>query len=56
LDTINSLQVGTEVRLCISHHDATFTALGGVASCQPNMGVGIRFTDVQLDQAAILDK
>ena len=56
LDTTNVLPVGTEVRLCISHHDTTFTALGVVASCQPNMGMGVRFTDVQLDQHAILDK
>ena len=50
------LPVGAEVRLCISHHDATFTALGVVASCQPNMGMGVRFTNVQLDQHATLDK
>jgi len=50
------LPVGTEVRLCISHHDTTFTALGVVASCQPNMGMGVRFADVQLDQHAVLDK
>jgi len=56
LETTNFLPVGAEVRLCISHHDATFTALGVVASCQPNMGVGIRFADVQLHQHAILDK
>ena len=56
LDTTNFLPVGSEVRLRISHHDATFTALGVVASCQPNMGMGVRFMDVQLDQAAILDK
>ena len=56
LDTTNFLPVGAEVRLRISHHDATFTALGVVASCQPNMGMGVRFTDVQLDQHAILDK
>jgi len=56
LDTTNVLPMGTEVTLCISHHDATFTALGVVASCQPNMGMGIRFADVQLDQQTILDK
>ena len=56
LDTTNFLRAGTEVRLCISHHDTMFTALGVVASCQPNMGMGVRFTDVQLDQHAILDK
>jgi len=56
LDTTNFFPVGTEVRLRISHHEATFTALGVDASCQPNMGMGVRFTDVQLDQHAILDQ
>jgi hypothetical protein len=36
--------------------DTTFTALGVIAHCQPNMGMGVRFTDVQLDQHKILDK
>jgi hypothetical protein len=52
----NTLPVGTEVRLNIAHHDATFSALGVIAYCQPNMGMGIRFTDVQLDQHEILNK
>jgi len=56
LDTTNFLAVGTEVRLYISHDDARFTALGIVASCQPNLGLGVKFTDVPLDQHAILDK
>ena len=42
--------------LHISHNDETFTALGVVASGQPMMGMGIKFTDVQLDQQATLDK
>jgi c-di-GMP-binding flagellar brake protein YcgR len=56
LDTTNLFRLGTEMRLRISHNDATFTALGVVASCQPNIGMGIKFTDVQLDQQEILDK
>ncbi|MGH9738787.1 MAG: PilZ domain-containing protein [Candidatus Acidiferrales bacterium] len=56
LDTINTLPVGTEVRLNIAHNDATFSALGVVAHSQPNMGIGVRFTDVQLDQHAILER
>jgi len=56
LDTTNFLPVGTEVRLNISHEDAVFTALGVVASCQPNLGMGVKFTDVPLDQHALLDK
>ena len=56
LDVTNTLPVGTEVRVNISHNDATFAALGVVTHCQPNMGMGVRFTDVQLDQHEILDK
>ena len=56
LDTTNFLPVGTEVRLQITHSDTTVTALGVIAHCKPNMGMGIRFTDVQLDQHEKLDK
>jgi PilZ domain len=56
LDMTNTLPVGTEVRLHIAHNDTTFTALGVIAHRQPNMGMGIRFTDVQLDQHEILKK
>src|SRR5215469_5906339 len=56
LDTTNFLAAGTEVRLCIAHDDATFTALGIIAYCHPNMGMGVRFTDVPLDQHEILEK
>jgi hypothetical protein len=56
LDTSNPLPAGTEVRLNILHQDATFSALGVVVHRQLNMGMGIRFTDVQLDQHAILER
>ena len=53
--TTNPLPVGTEVSLNISHNDATVRALGVVTHSQAKMGMGIRFTDVQLDQNEILD-
>ena len=56
LDMTNTFPAGTEIRLNIGHDDATFTALGVIIHCQPKMGMGIRFTDVQLDQHQILDK
>lgn len=56
LDTTNPLPVGTEVRVHIAHNDARFTALGVVKHCELNMGMGIRFTDVPLDQNEILDR
>lgn len=56
LDTINPFPAGTEIKINISHNDATFSALGVVAYSQANMGMGIRFTDVQLDQHAVLEQ
>jgi PilZ domain len=56
LDMTNTLPEGTEVRLHIFHEDANFTAFGVVIHCHPNMGMGVRFTDVQLDQHEILEK
>jgi hypothetical protein len=56
LDTTNCLPVGTEVRLHITHSDTTATALGVITHCLPNMGMGIRITDVQLDQHEKLDR
>ena len=56
LDTINPFPAGTEIKINIAHNDATFSALGVVANSQANMGMGIRFTDVQLDQHAILEQ
>ena len=50
LDTTNSLPPGTEVMVHITHDEATFAALGIIAYCHPNMGMGVRFTDVPLDQ------
>jgi len=56
LDMTNPLPAGAEVTLNISHDEATLTALGVVAHSQPNMGMGIRFRDVQLDQHEVLKK
>lgn len=36
----------------ILHHDA---ALGVIVNSAQNMGMGIRFTDVQLDQHEVLE-
>lgn len=55
LDTTNSLPIGTEVRVQIAHNDKTFTAFGIIAYCLPNMGMGVRFTDVDLEQHEILE-
>jgi hypothetical protein len=56
LDTRNSLPAGTEVMVHIAHNETIFAALGIIAYCHPNMGMGVRFTDVPLDQHEILEK
>jgi hypothetical protein len=55
LDMTNPLPVGTEVKVEILHNAAAFTALGVIVNCAQNMGMGIRFTDVPLDQHEILE-
>jgi hypothetical protein len=50
----NPLPVRTEIRVQIIHNDVIFYALGVIASCQPNTGMPIKFTDVPLDQHEIL--
>lgn len=56
LEIAKPLPACTEVRLNIAHRDATFTADGVIARCVPGMGIGIRFTDVPLDQHKILEQ
>ena len=56
LDMVNPLPGGTEVRLQVKHDGTTFTALGIVTRCEPNMGMGITFTVVGLDQEMILER
>jgi PilZ domain len=56
VDMTNPLPVGVEVSLHITHSDVRFAALGVIAYCRPNTGMGVRFTDVQLDQHEILEK
>ena len=56
LDTTYSLPAGTEAMVHIAHNEEIFGALGIIAYCHPNMGMGVRFTDVPLDQHEILEK
>ena len=56
LDMLNPTPQGTEVRVRISHEGTAFTALGKVVFILPNMGMGVKFTSVEQDQRAILQK
>lgn len=55
LDTMSPLPLGTKVRLKISHCDLMITVSGVIAQSQPNMGMGIRFIDISLDDHEILE-
>ena len=56
LDMLNPSPQDTDVRVRISHENATFTAVGKVIFVLPNMGMGVAFTSVEHDQQAILQK
>jgi hypothetical protein len=56
LDTLNPLPKGTPIRLVISHGAATFTGFATVIYTQRNMGMGVEFTGVELEQLEVLLK
>lgn len=56
LSLMNPCAEGTEVRLRISHADATFTAIGRVTFRLPDVGMGVTFTTVDASQLSILLK
>lgn len=56
LDMLNPLPLGTKVKVQITHQGATFTGMGTVENFMPNMGIGIKFTEVEDQQREILDR
>ncbi|HEV2489293.1 MAG TPA: PilZ domain-containing protein [Candidatus Acidoferrales bacterium] len=54
VDTMNPFPAGSKVRVTITHERADFKALGSVAHSQPNVGMGISFTEVEPEQRKIL--
>jgi hypothetical protein len=56
LDMLNPSPEGTDLRIKISHEGTTFTALGRVIFILPNMGMGVVFRSVAIDQLAILQR
>ena len=56
IDMPNPLPVGTEIKLSLVHHDGTFTARGVVAQSESNLGMGISFTAVEVDQHGVLER
>jgi PilZ domain len=55
LDVLNTLPVGTRLRLTISRDQGTFTTEARIIYVQEAMGMGIAFVDIPPDQLKILD-
>jgi len=55
LDVLNTLPIGTRLRLTISRDQGVFTSQARIIYVQQGMGMGIAFVDVPPDQAKILD-
>ena len=55
VDVLNTLPVGTRVRLVISRDRGTFTTHGKIIYVQESMGMGVAFGDTAVDQLMILD-
>jgi hypothetical protein len=55
VDVLNTLPVGTRIRLIISRDQGNFTTRGKIIYVQEAMGMGVAFTDTSPDQMMILD-
>jgi PilZ domain len=55
LDVLNTLPVGTRLRLTISRDQGVFTSEARIIYVQQGMGMGIAFVEIPPDQMSILD-
>jgi len=56
VDIANPLPVGTEIKLQLAHQNTIFTARGIVAQSESNLGMGISFTAIEVDQRGVLER
>jgi len=56
VDTLKPLAAGARIRIKISHRGEHFEALGKVVSTRPDIGNGIVFTRIELNDQLVLDK
>jgi PilZ domain len=56
VDTLNPLPASTDVELRISYNDEIVTIRGAVAYAKANMGMGIEFVEMQVNQLKVLQK
>jgi len=55
LDILNTLPVGTKIRLTVTRDQGTFTTLGRIIYVQEGMGMGVAFLETAADQMTVLD-
>lgn len=48
--------IGTKVRIRIVHKGTNFAALGRVANSQPDVGMGVVFTQIEPNAQVVLDE
>ena len=56
MDMLNPLPLGTTVKIQLIHHEQTFDATGHIIYSQPNMGMGVAFDEIEVDQVVTLEK
>ena len=56
LDMMNPFPKGTLVLVKISAGDAYFEGPGNIAYCQPNMGAGVAFTEIEEQYVPTLER
>jgi hypothetical protein len=56
MDMVNPLLIGTNVKIQLIHHEQTFETNGHVIYSQPNMGMGVAFDGIAVDEVVTLEK
>ena len=54
VDTMNPFPTASKVRVTIIHENTRFTAVGMVVHSQPNVGMGISFTEIGPEQRKVV--
>jgi hypothetical protein len=56
MDMVNPLPLGTTVKIQLIHHEQKLDTNGHVIYSQPNMGMGVAFDEIAVDQVVTLEK
>jgi hypothetical protein len=56
VDTLNPIPQGSRVRIRFTHHQEEFEGVGSVVYVSQGLGMGIKFSEVQAEQQARLDR